>query len=101
MHQALLIQEIQSCIFGMILRKQTLNALARTCQAFTKSALDAQWRDLDSFTRLIECIPRDLWSCAPDYDNWGAKEYIFLRRPILPSDWAIFRKYSRRVRSVR
>ncbi|KAH7905114.1 hypothetical protein BJ138DRAFT_979061, partial [Hygrophoropsis aurantiaca] len=60
MHRTLLVEDIQHYIFNQITSKGTLNALARTCQAFTETALDAQWRDLDSFTSLIECMPRDL-----------------------------------------
>ncbi|KAH7903692.1 hypothetical protein BJ138DRAFT_100352 [Hygrophoropsis aurantiaca] len=62
MHPALLIQDIQYCILDQILSKKTINAFARSCKAFTETALDTQWRDLDSFTRLIECMPHDLWN---------------------------------------
>ncbi|KAH7905732.1 hypothetical protein BJ138DRAFT_1164222 [Hygrophoropsis aurantiaca] len=102
MHRALLIEDIQHCIFNWISSKKTLSALSRTCEAFTESALDAQWRDLDSFTRLIECMPHDLWSRDLEYDETAEVQHsIFtLRRPILSSDWAVFQKYSHRVRSV-
>ncbi|KAH7903984.1 hypothetical protein BJ138DRAFT_1167282 [Hygrophoropsis aurantiaca] len=100
MHQALLIADIQHCIFDQISSKQTLSALARTCQALTEGALDILWRDLDCFTRLIECMPHDLWTRGLE-PKYGLKDYTFeLRRPISSSDWAVFQKYSLRVRSI-
>ncbi|KAH7903337.1 hypothetical protein BJ138DRAFT_1168266 [Hygrophoropsis aurantiaca] len=105
MHRSLLIEDIQHSIFTQISSKRSLNALARTCQAFTKTALDFQWRDLDEFTRLIECMPHDLWSREFKYkdsiDDHVIEGYTFtLLRPISSSDWVIFKKYSHRVRSL-
>ncbi|KAH7903961.1 hypothetical protein BJ138DRAFT_1119880 [Hygrophoropsis aurantiaca] len=100
MHAALLIQDIQYGIFDRISSKRTLNALSRTCKAFTESALDVKWRHVDSITTLIQCMPHDLWSRDRDYDL--TDHYIFrLRRPILSSDWVVFQKYSSRVRTLK
>ncbi|KAH7903187.1 hypothetical protein BJ138DRAFT_1168447 [Hygrophoropsis aurantiaca] len=43
MHRALLIVEIQLYIFNQIFKKRTLYALARTCQAFSETALNVLW----------------------------------------------------------
>ncbi|KAH7908173.1 hypothetical protein BJ138DRAFT_1069309 [Hygrophoropsis aurantiaca] len=99
MHQALLIEEIQLSIFNQILGSRTLYALARTCQAFTETALDVLWCDLDCFPRLIQCMPKDLWMSELNQEEHSLA--ITLCRPISSGDWAILQKYSRRVRSVR
>ncbi|KAH7903311.1 hypothetical protein BJ138DRAFT_167946, partial [Hygrophoropsis aurantiaca] len=109
MHRALLIEDIQLYIFNQVeeqLRDSSaLSALARTCQAFTQVALDVLWRNLDCFTRLIQCMPSDLWSpqAVTEEQNVSFKwedVNLTLCRPISSSDWTIFYKYSRRVRSV-
>ncbi|KAH7911708.1 hypothetical protein BJ138DRAFT_1179323 [Hygrophoropsis aurantiaca] len=108
MHQALLIEEIQLCVFNHIsgrLSKRTLAALARTCQTFTEAALNVLWCDLRSFAKLIQCMPQDLWTVesetSGERESGGLKpSTLKLHRPITPSDWAFFRKYSRRVRSM-
>ncbi|KAH7902903.1 hypothetical protein BJ138DRAFT_991489, partial [Hygrophoropsis aurantiaca] len=97
MHRVLLIHEIQLCIFNQIPFKQTLNALARTCQAFSETALDVLWSDLDCFPRLIQCMPEDLWK--RELKREGC--FLTLCRPISSSDWAVLQKYTRRVRYVR
>ncbi|KAH7903838.1 hypothetical protein BJ138DRAFT_1131217 [Hygrophoropsis aurantiaca] len=101
MHRVLLIHEIQLLIFSQILDRQTLSALARTCHALGETALDVLWCDLDCFPRLIQCLPKDLWKS--ERMSRIHSEYIKLTlcRPISSSDWMIFQKYSRRVRSVR
>ncbi|KAH7905940.1 hypothetical protein BJ138DRAFT_1118024 [Hygrophoropsis aurantiaca] len=113
MHPALLVGEIQLHIFNEISNKNTLNALARTCQAFTEAALDVLWRDLDSFTRLIECMPHDLWTSTVIVNRSASqrpgREVVYeyhkrtfkLCRTINSSDWDIFQKYSRRVHYIR
>ncbi|KAH7906622.1 hypothetical protein BJ138DRAFT_1162238 [Hygrophoropsis aurantiaca] len=103
MHHALLIGEIQLYVFHQISDKRTLSALARTCQTFTEAALDVLWRDLKSFTKLIQCMPRDLWTIGPQTSDLskGLKRHTLkLQRSITASDWAIFQKYSHRVRST-
>ncbi|KAH7914045.1 hypothetical protein BJ138DRAFT_1177552 [Hygrophoropsis aurantiaca] len=87
MHPALLIGEIQLCIFNQISEKYTLFALARTCKAFTEAALDVLWRDSDSFVRLIQCMPQDLWTVERVGNSWGGLKHCTL-------------KYSRRVRYI-
>ncbi|KAH7907182.1 hypothetical protein BJ138DRAFT_531093 [Hygrophoropsis aurantiaca] len=133
MHRALLIVEIQLCIFSNILVKQaltgedleqnrlgkrTLNALARTCKTFSEAALDVVWRDLDSFVKLVQCMPQDLWYMeGSNYYTlggfMGCTNLSFLhrsdtlnnsqkfRRSTTSSDWAIFQKYARRVHFIR
>ncbi|KAH7914052.1 hypothetical protein BJ138DRAFT_489052 [Hygrophoropsis aurantiaca] len=103
MHPALLIGEIQLCIFNQLSEKRTLNALARTCQIFSEAALDVLWRDLDSFARLIQCMPEDLCrTVKSSYPSPYCNNLLLkLRRSITSSDWVIFQKYSRRVHSIR
>ncbi|KAH7911709.1 hypothetical protein BJ138DRAFT_885301 [Hygrophoropsis aurantiaca] len=111
MHRALLIEEIQLCIFNQVSERCTLAALARTCQTFAEAALDVLWCDLHSFTNSIRCMPHDLWSIEtrenPLFRDFSAsglvRQYmkestLKLHRSISASDWAIFQKYSRRVR---
>ncbi|KAH7911713.1 hypothetical protein BJ138DRAFT_1112961 [Hygrophoropsis aurantiaca] len=82
MHQALLIGEIQLCIFKEVLEKRTLYALATTCQTFTEAALD-------------------IYGLKTSHPWRGLEDSTFtLRRSITLSDWAIFQKYSRRVHTV-
>ncbi|KAH7907179.1 hypothetical protein BJ138DRAFT_1070614 [Hygrophoropsis aurantiaca] len=119
MHRALLIVEIQLYIFNEIskgqdsenpddsyLEKHMLNALARTCKTFSEAALDVLWCDLDSFIRLIQCMPKDLRRrSGTSYSHIpGVLGRVpltrTLGRSITPSDWAIFQKYSRRVHSL-
>ncbi|KAH7902909.1 hypothetical protein BJ138DRAFT_1168741 [Hygrophoropsis aurantiaca] len=101
MHRVLLIHEIQLCIFNQILDGKTLSALARTCHALGETALDVLWCDLDGFPRLIQCLPKDLWKSEQTSRMHPVYIKLTLCRPISPLDWAIFQKYSRRVRSVR
>ncbi|KIJ60562.1 hypothetical protein HYDPIDRAFT_43257 [Hydnomerulius pinastri MD-312] len=103
MHHALSIVEVQRIIFRAALHlgsggcQSTLATLARTCRAFTESALDILWEVLPSFLPLIQCLPKDLWkleSLAP----WPV--YLSFHRPMQAEDWEIFFKYSCRVRCI-
>ncbi|KAH7930244.1 hypothetical protein BV22DRAFT_66416 [Leucogyrophana mollusca] len=104
MHRSLLIAEIQLSIFDQVFNvdrrpdRKTLAALARTCRAFTETALDVQWRHLDFFVRVIQCLPRDLWNLDAGSD--GNISVLTFQRTMIPSDWAVFQKYARRVRFV-
>ncbi|KAH7903462.1 hypothetical protein BJ138DRAFT_1074085 [Hygrophoropsis aurantiaca] len=98
MHRGLLIHDIQLLIFSQILDRPTLSALARTCHALGETALDVLWSDLDCFPRLIQCLPKDLWKSEQRHPGYIK---LTLCRPMSTSDWVIFQKYSRRVRSVR
>ncbi|KIJ57792.1 hypothetical protein HYDPIDRAFT_34787 [Hydnomerulius pinastri MD-312] len=80
----------------------TLVNLACTCRAFSTSAPDVLWEHLDSFVRLIQCLPRDLFK--PQHEaRWPdgvAGSKLTLERAISVKDWKIFFKYSSRLRSV-
>jgi hypothetical protein len=64
MHRCLSIVEVQRTIFREIYMDASLARLARTCRAFNDSALDVLWETLESFTILVQCLPRDLWRVA-------------------------------------
>ncbi|OAX42307.1 hypothetical protein K503DRAFT_863138 [Rhizopogon vinicolor AM-OR11-026] len=73
-------------------RKQTLLALALTCQSFTGPALDLLWRELDGLGPLIRCLPSSLWKLN--------KRELEFQRAVTFDDWSIFCKYNHRVRSL-
>ncbi|OJA11501.1 hypothetical protein AZE42_06617 [Rhizopogon vesiculosus] len=74
-------------------RKQTLLALALTCESFTGPALDFLWRELDGLGPLIRCLPSSLWKLD--------KRELEFQRAVTFDDWSIFCKYNHRVRSLR
>ncbi|KAF8838645.1 hypothetical protein BDN67DRAFT_1012953 [Paxillus ammoniavirescens] len=100
MHRCLGIVEVQRAIFLEVYQqpasedRATLARLSRTCRAFNSSALDVLWATLESFTVLVQCLPRDLWKIDV------AEKQLCLCRPMSLKDWEIFYKYSTRVRCV-
>lgn len=48
---------------------RTLNALARTCHVLMEPALDVLWYRQDTLTRLLRCLPDDLWRVAKASDG--------------------------------
>ncbi|KIJ57875.1 hypothetical protein HYDPIDRAFT_44732 [Hydnomerulius pinastri MD-312] len=101
MHRCLLIVEVQRSIFRKVRDAKgknlgTLVKLARTCRAFSPSALDVLWEHLDSFIRLIQCLPRD--SAKASFVAVTFQQN--LQRPMSAEDWKVLFQYSVRVRSV-
>ena len=72
MHICLLVSiEVLTNIFAAIYEGsskenslRTFAALARTCRRFKEPALNALWKDMDSFMPLILCLPEDVRECT-------------------------------------
>ena len=43
---------------------RTFAALAKTCRRFKEPALNALWKDMDSFMPLVLCLPEDVRECT-------------------------------------
>ncbi|KAJ7758096.1 hypothetical protein DFH07DRAFT_454794 [Mycena maculata] len=56
---------------GALHRKTGVYRLALTCKAFSESALDALWREIDGVLDLIHLLPEDVW-----YNDEGNSEAI-------------------------
>ncbi|KAH7906104.1 hypothetical protein BJ138DRAFT_671320 [Hygrophoropsis aurantiaca] len=100
MHKSSLTPEIMRIICSEVLEPSDPNSrrlfsrLARTCRAFKDPALNALWSYLPSLKPLIQCLPSDLWWLDLDSGN------LTFRRAMLPADWAIFKDYAARVRTL-
>ncbi|KAG8221424.1 hypothetical protein J3R82DRAFT_1612 [Butyriboletus roseoflavus] len=105
MHICLTIDEILTIVFqhAFIISKpepksrefrdrRTLARLARTCRCFLEPALDVLYYEINDLLWLIKCMPDDLWVV-------NGKRLSF-NRPMQQSDWDIFLRYARRVRSL-
>ncbi|KAG2034590.1 hypothetical protein BDR03DRAFT_600069 [Suillus americanus] len=91
----------------------TLYHLALTCRAFRGPALDVLWAHIPTPDVLVLCLPQDTRSqpireltlesfdqfeCTPS--GIAAAFRVSLLRPLTDDDWATFRVYARRVRSL-
>ncbi|KAJ7633444.1 hypothetical protein DFH06DRAFT_1479675 [Mycena polygramma] len=87
MHRTWQIPEVVELICGAA-EFSTLASLARTCQTVQPPALAVLWANQKDFTRLLKCLPSDLWEevvgTAPLSTTVKKLE---LRRNITPSDW--------------
>ncbi|KAF9223030.1 hypothetical protein BS17DRAFT_149807 [Gyrodon lividus] len=105
MHKCLSINEILTTIFHhtFIVPKpepksrefrdrRTLARLARTCRYFLEPALNVLYYEISDLLWLIKCMPDDLWVV-------NGKQLSF-KRPMKQSDWDVFLRYARRVRSL-
>ncbi|KAH7918611.1 hypothetical protein BV22DRAFT_1041640 [Leucogyrophana mollusca] len=79
-----------------------LASLARTCRALRDPALNVLWRTQNSLVPLVSTLPEGAWEIREDTsDVWsGDLEFIFLTRPLLPSDWERFFIYAPRVKHL-
>ncbi|KAH7929967.1 hypothetical protein BV22DRAFT_1116525 [Leucogyrophana mollusca] len=91
MHLCLAISELLRTIITNTTQDGTLASLARTCKAFKDPALDVLYAELSSLYPLVKCMPQDLWE-----DEADCLSFV---RPMKTSDWDVFRRYARRVRS--
>ncbi|KAG1750877.1 hypothetical protein EDB19DRAFT_1871440 [Suillus lakei] len=71
---------------------RSLPALASTCRAFERSALNILWRDLQSLEPLIQCLPSDLFSTD--------EGHMVLQKPPDGMMWDTLCKYTSRVHSI-
>ncbi|KAG1887071.1 hypothetical protein F4604DRAFT_1719966, partial [Suillus subluteus] len=71
---------------------RSLSALASTCRAFERPALNILWRDLQSLEPLIKCLPCDLFSTD--------RGRVVSQKPPDSMMWDTLRKYTSRVQSI-
>lgn len=122
MHACLQISEILRIIFAEVTQITksgiqpsyiTLYHLALTCRAFREPALDVLWAHIPTPGVLVMCLPQDARSqpilklTASNFDQFrctasgiAAAFRVRLLRPLTDDDWATFRMYARRVRSL-
>ncbi|EGO30046.1 hypothetical protein SERLADRAFT_413266 [Serpula lacrymans var. lacrymans S7.9] len=109
-YTCLLIREIQSNIFAQEVDSEPhsfhptidsrklpktqhmLSALAQTCRSFSDLALDVLYGELDDFSPLVRCLPKDLVG-----EVYGKLTFL---RLMCPTDWDIFLKYAGRVKRL-
>ncbi|KAH7911758.1 hypothetical protein BJ138DRAFT_1149849 [Hygrophoropsis aurantiaca] len=80
-----------------------LAALARTCRTLKDPSLDVLWRTQYSFSvQLVKTLPVDALEITAELTPaWGEdKEFIFLKRTLLPSDWERFFVYASRIKHL-
>ncbi|KAG1751463.1 uncharacterized protein EDB91DRAFT_1105686 [Suillus paluster] len=78
----------------------SIPALASTCRAFERPALNVLWRDLQSVEPLIRClISEDLFDTV-QYDHDDFKEHMVLQKPLDDKMWDTLCKYTSRVHSI-
>ncbi|KAJ7165695.1 hypothetical protein C8R43DRAFT_1165272 [Mycena crocata] len=122
MHRALRILEIIELICLDVRRRPTYASLARTCRDFQDPALNLLWRDQDTLTHLLQCLPSALWETIVEESATHRGRFIqtFASRLILfasvtariltssqkitgkvqPKDWDRPLEYARRIRSL-
>ncbi|KAJ7076974.1 hypothetical protein B0H15DRAFT_892890 [Mycena belliarum] len=78
--------------------RAALAVLARTSSIFKEPALNALWRRQSSLAPLLRCMPKDLF----DLETPMPKSPTYqLKRPIVATDWDIFRSYALRIKEFR
>ncbi|GLB44328.1 hypothetical protein LshimejAT787_1602580 [Lyophyllum shimeji] len=111
MHPCLANPDIQSLIFryfGATVHSQgvrddlhSMNALpvlARTCRAFTETALSVLWLSLPNVVPLVKVMPSHLWS---GIDKTRTRVYILMFTSTPAStDWERFDYYARKVQAL-
>ncbi|KAF7329263.1 hypothetical protein MKEN_00187200 [Mycena kentingensis (nom. inval.)] len=111
MHPSLLIVELQSNVFSHLRlsdEKSSLAALARTCKAFSESALDELWFSQSSLKNFFRILPSDAWlDVADEIRSYRSRTKgtnirisVAILRPILPQEWSRALSYSQRVREL-
>ncbi|KAJ7847738.1 hypothetical protein B0H14DRAFT_3867403 [Mycena olivaceomarginata] len=71
------------------LGRRDFAVLARTCKSFQGPALDFLWREQDTLTNLLKCLPSHLW-----------EEETRITGPIHPADWEIPLAYASRIQKL-
>lgn len=97
MHVCLRVDEIVRAIASELVAsyKGSIDgvALARCCKSFEDPALDAMWEAQDNLIPLLKTLPRDVWD---------KEECVrFLKYPPTPLELTRFRKYARRMRTLK
>ncbi|KAG2135502.1 hypothetical protein DEU56DRAFT_981124 [Suillus clintonianus] len=91
MHPALRNLEVL-CTISSYTKRSSLPALASTCREFEHPALDVLWRNLQSVTPLVSCLPSGLFQTSG--------KGLALQKPADGKVWDAFFKYSSRVHSI-
>ncbi|KAJ6507435.1 hypothetical protein C8R47DRAFT_94068 [Mycena vitilis] len=99
MHRTWQIPEVVELICGAA-DFPTLASLARTCQTVQPPALAVLWANQKDFTRLLKCLPSDLWEEVAGTAPTITVKKIKLRRNITPSDWERVLVYAVYVKSL-
>ncbi|KAJ7049629.1 hypothetical protein C8F01DRAFT_1036052 [Mycena amicta] len=99
MHHSLRIAEVLDNIFAHLTEGEksdstALGRLARTCKAFTESALDALWWEQKTLDNLLKCLPSDCW----EENIYTDATEIHLLRRLQPDDLRVVFKNRVRVR---
>ncbi|KAF7356448.1 hypothetical protein MVEN_00977900 [Mycena venus] len=108
MHRSLAISEIIDLIFAELQRPdyernlghKDFAALARTCKNFQNPALDHLWREQDTLTNLLKCLPSHLWEEKVDPAVSGSRGTFRITGPVSTSDWNIPFAYALRIRRL-
>lgn len=117
MYHALLMPEVQACLFSAIKEDEqtgrcTLAMIARTCSVLGEASIDALWSDLDGLRPLARCIytanttPLSDEACLPYISTTFQAEPLLVpqRTPEsndnMQTDFSVFYKYARRVRTL-
>jgi len=121
MHRGFSISEILDLIFAQLqspcpnefdrdarnesLGRRHFAALARTCKTFQNPALDFLWREQDTLTNLLKCLPSHLWEEEAGSSNVWEEEAespnrIRITGPIQPSDWEKPLSYALRIQRL-
>ncbi|KAF7362124.1 hypothetical protein MVEN_00558300 [Mycena venus] len=88
------------------LGRQDFAALARTCKTFQGPALDFLWREQETLTNLLRCLPTHLWEeefvDRPVFQRRRPKRILRITDgPIQPADWDIPLAYALRIQRLR
>ncbi|EIW75199.1 hypothetical protein CONPUDRAFT_147332 [Coniophora puteana RWD-64-598 SS2] len=73
--------------------------LAQTCKTFQEPALNVLYSDLDCMSKLLMCLPQDLWRVEEGDTNEQAN--LSFTRQLQPADWQVLQRYAARVRFLR
>ncbi|KAJ7440297.1 hypothetical protein B0H11DRAFT_2099813 [Mycena galericulata] len=113
MHHSLSIPEIVDLIFAElqpehVFGRQTPHwhrkdfaALARTCKSFKDPALNFLWREQDTLTNILKCLPSHLWKETwVRSANHNPRRQLHLTGQIVPADWDVALTYASRIRTL-
>ncbi|KAG6819908.1 hypothetical protein H0H93_007545, partial [Arthromyces matolae] len=74
-----------------------LAVLARTSRSFYDSAIQYLWSDIIGVSRLVKCMPDDLWEQMGFVPDTQVPK-VALKRAIVRTDWPRFKAHARHVR---
>jgi len=95
MHPCLNVEEILrllTCGLVALEAKATGAPFACCCKGFEDPVLDVLWESQDRLVPLLKCFPQEVWE--------GEDRSFALRRVPTKAEWAVFRRYARRMRKL-